>query len=93
MAIRKVIKGNPLELIKTLMPAISDEAPFPFIGGAVGYVGYDIIRQFEVIGEEYPNGLQMPDVHLMFYEEVIVYDHLEEKITICGVPLLEESEI
>ncbi|MEH7254160.1 anthranilate synthase component I [Neobacillus niacini] len=89
---KKVIKGNPLEIIKTLMPQI-DEAPFPFIGGAVGYVGYDIIRQFEAIGEEYPNGVQMPDVHLMFYEEVIVFDHLEEKITICGLPLSVESEI
>lgn len=89
---KKVLIGNPLELIKTLLPKM-DEAPFPFIGGAVGYVGYDIIRQFEEIGEEFANGLQMPDVHLMFYEEVIVFDHLEEKITICGLPLLEESDI
>lgn len=89
---KKVLQGNPLELIKTLLPKM-EEAPFPFIGGAVGYVGYDIIRQFEEIGDEFPNGLQMPDVHLMFYEEVIVFDHLEEKITICGFPLLEESDI
>ncbi|MDR7075464.1 anthranilate synthase component 1 [Neobacillus niacini] len=89
---KKVLIGNPLELIKTLLPKM-DEAPFPFIGGAVGYVGYDIIRQFEEIGKEFANGLQMPDVHLMFYEEVIVFDHLEEKITICGLPLLEESDI
>ncbi|MDQ1001968.1 anthranilate synthase component 1 [Neobacillus niacini] len=88
---KKDIKGNPLELIKTLLPKM-DDAPFPFIGGAVGYVGYDIIRQFEEIGEEFANGLEMPDVHLMFYEEVIVFDHLEEKITLCGVPLSEEID-
>ena len=88
---KKVIKGNPLEIMKTLLPKI-DEAPFPFIGGAVGYVGYDIIRQFELIGEEFPNGLEMPDVHLMFYEEVIVFDHLEEKITICGLSLTEDQD-
>jgi anthranilate synthase component I len=88
---KKVIKGNPLEIMKTLLPKI-DEAPFPFIGGAVGYVGYDIIRQFELIGEEFPNGLEMPDVHLMFYEEVIVFDHLEEEITICGLSLTEDQD-
>jgi anthranilate synthase component I len=88
---KKVIKGNPLEIMKTLLPKI-DEAPFPFIGGAVGYVGYDIIRQFELIGEEFPNGLEMPDVHLMFYEEVIVFDHLEENITICGLSLTEDQD-
>jgi anthranilate synthase component I len=87
---KEFLKGNPLEIIKNLLPQI-DESPFPFIGGAVGYVGYDIIRQFEVIGEEFANGLQMPDVHLMFYEEVIVYDHLEEKITVLGIPLSKES--
>ncbi|MFP7299959.1 anthranilate synthase component I [Neobacillus niacini] len=88
---RKVLQGNPLELIKNLLPKVEDN-PFPFIGGAMGYVGYDIIRQYEVIGEEYPNGLQMPDVHLMFYEEVIVFDHLEEKITICGISLTDDYD-
>lgn len=91
---KKTLTGNPLELVKNLLPMIeSEEIPIPFIGGAVGYAGYDIIRQYEVIGVEYPNGLNMPDVHLMFYEEIIVYDHLEEKVLIFGLPLLKESNL
>ncbi|OLS34368.1 anthranilate synthase component I [Bacillus sp. MRMR6] len=91
---KQVIKGNPLEVIKTLMPteAITD-LPIPFTGGAVGYVGYDIIRHYESIGDEYPNGLEMPDVHLMFYEEFIVFDHLKEEISLFGVPLTEKSDV
>jgi anthranilate synthase component I len=90
---KEVLKGNPIEVLKKLIPPISyEELPFPFIGGAVGYVGYDIIRQYEVIGEEYPTGMEMPDVHLMFYEEVIVFDHLEDKVLICGCPLAKESD-
>lgn len=88
----KIMEGNPLNILKELLP--SDrlaELPLPFIGGAVGYVGYDIVRQYEIIGEEYPNGLEMPDVHLMFYEEVIIFDHLEEKVFLCGLPLSEKS--
>ncbi|MBT2656242.1 anthranilate synthase component I [Bacillus sp. ISL-18] len=89
---KQVVKGNPLEVMKKLLPeGIFEEYDFPFIGGSVGYVGYDIIRQFEVIGEEYPNGLEMPDVHLLFFEEVIVFDHLQEKVKICGLPLSEKS--
>lgn len=89
---KKILHGNPIEIIKKLLPVNDlDEIPFPFLSGAVGYFGYDIIRQFEVIGEEFPNGLMMPDVHLMFYEELIVYDHLQEKITICGMPLSVEG--
>ncbi|WML60118.1 anthranilate synthase component I [Neobacillus sp. PS2-9] len=90
---KKVVSGNPLEVLKELIPVQnSDEFPFPFIGGAIGFVGYDIIRQFEIIGEEYRNGMEMPDVHLMFYEEVIVFDHLEEKVLICGFPLSSDSD-
>ena len=77
---KEVIMGNPLEVLKRLIPLMDfEEYPFPFIGGAVGFVGYDIIRQYEVIGEEFPNGMEMPDVHLMFYEEVIVFDHLKTR--------------
>ncbi len=87
---KKIIKANPLDVLNKLLPKKElTDFPFPFIGGAVGYVGYDIVRQFEEIGREYPNGLEMPDVHLMFYEEVIVYDHLEEKVFICGIPLAD----
>jgi anthranilate synthase component I len=90
---KEVLMGNPLEVLKKLIPPREiEEFPFPFIGGAVGYVGYDIIRQYEVIGEEYPNGMEMPDVHLMFYEEVIVFDHLEDKVLVCGCPLTKESD-
>ena len=90
---RKVLKGNPLEVLKKLIPPMGlEEFPFPFIGGAIGYVGYDIIRQYEVIGVEHPNEMEMPDVHLMFYEEVIVFDHLEDKVLICGCPLSKESD-
>jgi anthranilate synthase component 1 len=89
---KQITNGNPLEVLKKLLPVgLFDQYDFPFIGGAMGYVGYDIIRGFEVIGEEYSNGLEMPDVHLMFFEEVIVFDHLQEKVKICGLPLSDKS--
>jgi anthranilate synthase component I len=88
----EVIEGNPLEILKKLMPSRQiNNLPFPFTSGAIGYVGYDIIRQFEDIGVVYKDELEMPDVHLMFYEVIIVFDHLEEKVMIFGTPLLENS--
>ncbi|WP_462411880.1 anthranilate synthase component I [Neobacillus sp. Marseille-QA0830] len=88
---RQNLNGDPLDIVNRLIPAVkTDEIPFPFTGGAIGYVGYDIIRQYERIGEEFPNDLSMPDVHLMFYEEVIVFDHLEEKVFLLGIPLLQD---
>jgi anthranilate synthase component 1 len=90
---KEVHKGNPLEMIHHLMPARDfSETPFPFMSGAVGYVGYDIIRNYENIGEAAYDDLKMPDVHLMFYEVIIIFDHLEEKVILFGAPLLEESD-
>ncbi len=90
---RITINGNPLDVLKTLLPSRDmEDLPYPFISGAVGYIGYDIVRQLEEIGSELEDELQMPDTHLMFYEEVIVFDHLEEKVLIIGTPLLEETD-
>ncbi|WP_061811372.1 anthranilate synthase component I [Rossellomorea vietnamensis] len=75
--------GDPVEMIQTLIPHVPlEDAPFPFTGGGVGYVGYDVIRHYEEIGITPDDELEMPDIHLMFYEKVIVFDHLEHKVYI-----------
>jgi anthranilate synthase component 1 len=88
-----VIEGNSLDVIKNLLPEKdSSNLPYPFLTGAVGYIGYDIIRQYEDIGELLSDDLQIPDCHLMFYEEMIVFDHLEEKVFIIGTPFENSSK-
>ena len=78
----KTHKGKPLELLKTLLPVIEEHSDFPFNGGAVGYIGYDVISQYEDIGPALPDDRGMPDIHLLVYETVIVYDHLKQDVTI-----------
>lgn len=90
---RTILEGNTLDVLKSLLPLKeANELPYPFMTGAVGYIGYDIIRQIEDIGEPLADELNMPESHLMFYEEIIVFDHLEEKVLIIGTPLLEETD-
>ncbi len=74
--------GKLLELLKTLLPVIEEHSEFPFNGGAVGYIGYDVISQYEDIGPALPDDRDMPDIHLLVYETVIVYDHLKQDVTI-----------
>ncbi|PGS52740.1 anthranilate synthase component I [Bacillus sp. AFS041924] len=87
--------GNPLLKLKEIMPEQKHLAAvdIPFIGGGIGYVGYDMIRQFEDIGEELDDALGMPDLHLMFFEIIIVFDHLEQKIYLIGTKLSDETTI
>jgi len=52
----------------------------PFIGGAVGYMGYDMIRQYESIGPVPNDTLGMPDAHFLFFKDIFIFDHQQQKI-------------
>ncbi len=82
-----------LDVVKAIMPDVQiADSPFPFLGGAVGYVGYDMIRQYEEIGSMPADDLKMPDAHLMFYRDVVVYDHLKQQISIVSTGTEREEE-
>ncbi|MFB6466909.1 anthranilate synthase component I [Cytobacillus sp. Hz8] len=86
------VEMKPLEVLKKFIPLyIEEEIDLPFIGGAVGYVGYDVIRDYEYIGDMQVDELELPDVHFMMFEDVIVFDHLEEKIYLVAVPIKEST--
>ena len=57
------LQGNVLEVLEEIASAQVD-SPFPFCGGAVGYIGYDVIRQYENIGANLHDPLNIPEVHL-----------------------------
>ncbi|SDK18392.1 anthranilate synthase component I [Sediminibacillus albus] len=79
--------GNPLEIVKQHLLNHSLPLPFPFYGGGIGYIGYDAIRHYEFIGPEYHDEIEMPDIHLMFYQDVIVFDHLHQTVSIVAINL------
>lgn len=62
----------------------------PFAAGAAGYLGYDTARQYEEIGGELPDPLEMPDAHLLFMTDYFIFDHKEECIHL--LTLSEEPE-
>lgn len=84
--------GNSLELIKEYLSTykINHKNNLPFIGGAVGMVGYDIVKQHENLPTYNKDTLNLPDINLMVVTEVIIYDHLHSQIHI--VALDENSE-
>lgn len=59
-----------------------NDTEIPFIGGAVGTFAYDMIRQMEDIPETNPDELMVPDLHLMFFSELLVYDHRYQTLNI-----------
>lgn len=91
----KVYECNTLDYLKKYFPKIELNIPLPFIGGAIGYVGYDAISAFIPIGEELEDPLNMPDYHFMLYDTIIAYEHRTEKahIITINVQQLEEREL
>ncbi|MDW7730385.1 MAG: anthranilate synthase component I [Bacillota bacterium] len=53
-----------------------------FFGGALGYLGYDCVRQFERLPNPPADDLNLPDAYLIFPKSVIVFDHYTSKLKI-----------
>ncbi len=60
------------------------EGGAPFIGGAVGYFGYDLVRTVEPLGDPNPDALGLPDMALMLTDALVCFDHLKHTITIVA---------
>lgn len=77
--------NQPMQVVETFIQSrrIPSIPTLPaFLGGAVGYVAFDMIRYFEphsAVTRVKP-GTGAYDFHLMFLQDVIVYDHFCHEI-------------
>ncbi len=78
-------EGNPLQIVKNIMENYKTpyiESLPDFTGGAVGYIGYDIVRNYKNLPNVNRDDINLPDLHLLLTKEIIVYDHVKQKVTI-----------
>lgn len=52
----------------------------PFTAGAVGFFAYDIVREIEWLPSLAADDLHVPDAHLMFFDQVLAFDHVKKEI-------------
>ncbi|MCP3892179.1 MAG: anthranilate synthase component I [Desulfobulbaceae bacterium] len=72
-------------LIETLGAAEYEELP-RFCGGAVGFLGYDMVRFMEELPDSRP-ATDLPDSSFMVPQIVLVHDSFKQTITVvCWVP-------
>ncbi len=77
--------GNPFTKVEELLRDYnSDSIEYlpRFFGGLTGYFGYETTKYVENIRFENKDEALLPEIHLMMPEEVVVYDHLKQKITL-----------
>ena len=55
-----------------------------FTGGAVGYLGYDIVRTIESLPDAPPDDRELPDALLMVTDTLLVLDNLFNRATVIA---------
>ena len=74
------------DVFEELKHALSEHRPAklpglpPFTAGAVGFFAYDVVRQIERLPETAVDELGVPDACLMFFDEVLAFDHVKKEI-------------
>lgn len=61
-----------------------DELP-PFVGGAIGYAGYDVVRYVEHLPDAPTDDRGLPDLDFAFYHTLCVFDHVDKTITVVSL--------
>jgi anthranilate synthase component 1 len=80
---RHAFEGDIFEELKTALsghtPARLPGMP-PFTAGAVGFFAYDVARQIERLPSLAKDELDVPDACLMFFDQVLAFDHVKKEI-------------
>jgi anthranilate synthase component 1 len=77
------IEGDVFDVLRDALdghkPARLPGLP-PFTAGAVGFFAYDAVRQIERLPEHAKDELHVPDACLLFFDEVLAFDHVRKQI-------------
>src|ERR1700730_5265175 len=74
------------DIFEELKRALSGHTPArlsglpPFTAGAVGFFAYDVVRQIEKLPLTAKDELGVPDACLMFFDQVLAFDHVKKEI-------------
>ena len=64
----------------------------PLHGGAVGFIGYDCVRELEALPDAPKDDLGLPDIALLLTRTFVVFDHLLQKAFVITNVATGESE-
>jgi anthranilate synthase component 1 len=84
---KTTVDGDIFEFLKNALsghkPARLPGLP-PFTAGAVGFFAYDVVRQIEKLPVRATDDLQLPDACLMFFNDVLAFDHVKHEILLIA---------
>lgn len=80
--------GHPIEKLRELQHQYNAAIAHPlsgFIGGLVGFMGYDAIRLSETIPNNNPDLFEFPDLFFRFCQDNLTFDHQSGKVVLSTI--------
>ncbi|WP_146593227.1 anthranilate synthase component I [Novipirellula galeiformis] len=79
--------ADPLETFRSHVKYRVADVPGlpPFVGGAIGYAGYDVVRYVEKLPNAPLDDRDLPDLDFAFYHTLCVFDHVDKTITVVSL--------
>jgi anthranilate synthase component 1 len=78
---------DPLDVVAgefgRVQPVKLDGLP-RFVGGAVGFLSYDVVRYFERLPETATDELHSPDAAFMLVDTLVIFDHAKHQLTVLA---------
>lgn len=86
--------GNPFHALQDLLRRFKSDycGPLPFVGGAVGYLAYDLCHHIEDLPRTAIDDIGIPDCFFGFYDGAIILDHLKDEVTLASPGLAGDPE-
>jgi len=85
----------PLQSLRTLLAANHIEVPEdlpPMAAGLFGYMGYDMVRQMERLGEPNEDVLKVPDAIMIRPTIMAIFDAVKDEVTVV-TPVFPEDDV
>ncbi len=80
--------GDVLDVLQSYLPSYDDSVDLSalprFTGGAVGTMGYDLVRSFEHLPAVKPDTLGLPEATFLLADRVVLYDHVKHRLLVIA---------
>jgi anthranilate synthase component 1 len=93
-SLRREEVADPLGFVKEYLsrfqPVEAEGLP-RFFGGAVGYLGYDMVRYFERLALTKPATIDAYDSYFVITDTILVFDNIQQKIKVVSNAHIEQG--
>jgi anthranilate synthase component 1 len=87
---------NPMDVLRAHVQAFRvaklPELP-PFVGGAVGYTGYDTVRYVERLPNAPADDRELPDLSFAFYDHMVVFDNVQKTAIVVVLAWVDSPHV